>query len=158
MHINLLWRERTVFAFDCIPFISHPFTPWADLFRSLDSLAHVNCLWLSLHVCTFPASFLWLTVALLSSWMACDTHLSQGNLCVPSCQVKQPFVHCWRPTQYLWDYKTRVLFFFFFFFFAFICTNLTKVPNTQSLNSQHYLLKHWEFILFPYVQTATIHF
>lgn len=52
-------------------------------------MAHINCLWLSLHVFSFTASFLRLTAALLSSQMACDTHLSQANLCVPSCQVKQ---------------------------------------------------------------------
>lgn len=88
VHINLLWRERTVFVL-LYSIYQSPLHPLGSFFWSLDPLAHINCLWLSLHVCTFTASFLQLTVALLFSRMACDTHLSQGNLCILSCQVKQ---------------------------------------------------------------------
>lgn len=112
MHNNFLWRERTVLP--ALYIISQsPFHPLGQSFGSLSSLAHISCLWLSLHVCSFTTSFLWLTVALLVSQMACDTHLSQGNLCVLFCQVKQPFVYRWRLTQYLWDYKTWVFFLHF---------------------------------------------
>lgn len=81
------------------------------------------------------------TAPLLVSEMACDTHLSKANLLVPLCQLKQPSVYYWRPTQYLWTFKGV-------FFLDFSCTNLTIVSNTQSLNPQCCLLKHSEFILF----------
>lgn len=108
-----------------------PFHPLGLSFWSLDSLAHVDCLWLLLHVCTFTAGFLWLTMALLFSRMACDTHLSQENLCILSCQVKQPFEHCWCPTQYLWDYDMGG---FFLLVFLFFCIYMYK-PGQSSTYS-----------------------
>lgn len=155
MHINLLWRKRAGFFSLLYSFYQSPFHPLGRSFFRASTPWHTSTACGSHCMCVLSP-----LVSYGLPW-PCDslgwrvTHTYPREIWA-SCPAKS------NNPLYIADVQPNIFGIIrhgcFIFFFTFICTNLTQVPNTQSLNSQHHLLKYWEFILFLYVQTATIHF
>lgn len=141
-----------------IPFISSPRAPWA-------SLLGAKTPWLTSTACGCHCMCLVSPLVSYGLLRPCEslrwrvTHTYPRQICAshPAKSNNSLYIADVQPN--IFGLKRCGCFFFLLgFFSAFSCSNPTKVPNTQSLNSQYCSLKHWKFILFPYVQTATIHF